>query len=145
MILLPSAFASAMNLVPLMVPFSYTPSAQTMPHSSLPSQQSRNPRRAASEHLFDFVPRRLRAFCERIAEDVRVPALARRRRDDQYFLAHCYFPFLSFSLTQKHGDYARLFNPYQPLGHSGSKELAGVSQFVWCNCVLRNHAPAILT
>ena len=30
--LLPSAFASATNLVPLTAPFSYTPSAQTMSH-----------------------------------------------------------------------------------------------------------------
>ena len=33
----PSAFASATNFVSLTVPRSYTPSAQTMPHSSLPS------------------------------------------------------------------------------------------------------------
>ena len=43
-------------------------------------------------HLFDFVPRCLRAIGKCVAEDVRVPALAWRGRDDQYFLAHMSIP-----------------------------------------------------
>ena len=34
---IPSLRAADMNFVPLTVPFSYTPEAQTMPHSLLPS------------------------------------------------------------------------------------------------------------
>ena len=45
--LVPSLRAADMNFEPLTVPFSYTPEAQTLPHSLLPSQQARNPRIAA--------------------------------------------------------------------------------------------------